>query len=136
MALHHINFHTAYRRPIFEHDLYDRMMRARFPDVLASRGILCPAWEIMPTHVHMVVEDFQDLPRGRVMQYLKGDTSRAFFATFPELRFDMLGGHLWAKGYFTVLITTHRQYIATVEYIRTNRQHADLPPPAPLEAVE
>ena len=84
----------------------------------------------------MIVEDFPDVPRPRIMQYVKGDTSRAFFATYPELRADLLGGHLRAKGYFVVRIITHRQYLATVEYIRTNRFRADLPPPVPLEAME
>ena len=136
VALHHVNFHTLGRRPIFEADVYDRMMRSCLTRVIAERGILCPVWELMPTHVHLIVEDFPDVPRPRIMQHLKGDTSRGFFATYPELRGDLLGGHLWAKGYFAVRIVTHRQYVATVEYIRTNREHADLPPPVPLEAVE
>jgi putative transposase len=136
MSLHHVNFHTLYNQPIFENDVYDQMMRACLRDVLRLRKILCPAWEIMTTHVHMIVEDFPDLPRGTIMKHVKGDTSRAFFATFPELRADLLGGHLWTKGYYAVRILTHRQFLETLQYVRTNRDRADLPPPMPLESVQ
>ena len=133
MALHHINFHTLYSTPIFSQDAYDHMMRGCLTAVLRERKILCPAWEIMPTHVHMIVEDFPDLTRPTIVKHVKGDTSRAFFVTYPEPRADLLGGHLWTKGYYAVRIITHRQFLATLHYIRTNRERADLPPPAPLE---
>ena len=132
MPLHHVNFHTLRNEPIFEADRRDQMMRQCVGDVLQERCILCPAWEIMPTHVHLIIEDFPDLSRSTILKHVKGDTSRAFFATFPELRVDLDGGRLWRRGYFAAVITTHRQYLATVEYIRTNRARAGLLPPAPL----
>ncbi len=117
MALHHVNFHTLYSKPIFEDDAYDSMMRACLHDILRERKLICLAWEIMPTHVHMIIEDFPDLPRPRIMQHVKGDTSRAFFATFPQLRADLLGGHLWTKGYSAVRIITYGQFLATLHYL-------------------
>ena len=94
------------------------------------------AWEVMPTHVHMLVADLPDSERGAIVHRVKGATSRAFFLAFPGLRADLLGGHLWSKGYFAVLVRTHQQFCATVRYIRANREHADLPPPEPLAAAE
>lgn len=135
MGLHHVNFHTVLGKPIFEQDHYDKMMRDSIAAVIKARQLLCPVWEVMPTHVHMIIEDFVDLPRFRIMQYLKGDTSRAFFATYPELRADLLGGHLWAKGYYAVSIVTYAQFNATVQYIRQNRQKAGLLPPSPLDVA-
>lgn len=135
MALYHVNFHTLYHKPIFEDGAYDGMMRACLPDVLRHREIICPAWEIMPTHVHMIVEDFADLPLWMVMKHIKGDTSRAFFAAFSELRPNLLNGHLWAKGYAAVGIVSHRQFLITLRYVRANRQRAGLPPGGPATAV-
>lgn len=132
MTLYHVNFHTLGRRPIFEDSAYDQMMRTCLPDVLRERRILCPVWEIMPTHVHMIVEDFADLPCATILKHAKGDTSRSFVAYFTELRADLLGGHLWAKGYYAVGIVTHKQFLATLQYVRTSRQRAELPPPVPL----
>ena len=132
MALYHANFHTLYSTPIFEHDAYDHMMRGCLREVIRTRRVICLAWEVMPTHVHMIVEDFADLPLSTIMKHVKGDTARAFFATFPHLRADLLGGHLWTKGYYAVGIVTHDQFLATLHYVRTNRARADLSPPVPL----
>jgi putative transposase len=136
VTLHHVNFHTLHGKPVFEHDPYDRMLRACLPEVLASRAILCAAWEIMPTHVHLIIEDFPDLMRSTIIKHIKGDTSRAFFRAFPELRPDLLGGHLWAKGYFAVPIVSHQQFKASVAYVRTNRNRAGLAPPMALTAID
>ena len=135
MALHHVNFHTWHGKPIFENEAYERMLRRCVPDVIAARGMLCPAWEIMSTHIHVVVEDFADLTLSAVLKHLKGDTSRAFFVAFPGLRADLGGGHLWQKGYYAVAILTHSQYLATLEYVRLNRVRVGLEPPAPLHYV-
>jgi len=135
MALYHVNFHTLGSRPIFELDVYDRMLRVCLPNVLDRRQIPRPVWEVMPTHVHMIVADFADLPCSTVMKHVKGDTARSFFTAFPELRADLLGGHLWTKGYYAVGIKTHQQFLATVRYIQSNRERADLPPPEPLQFI-
>jgi putative transposase len=135
MALHHVNFHTLLGSPVFADQVFDQMLRGCLADVLVARGILCLAWEVMPNHVHMIIEDFPDLPRSTILKHVKGDTSRAFFARFPEMRLDMRGGHLWKRGYYAVHIVTHRQYLATLHYVRNNRSHADLPLPQALGAV-
>jgi REP element-mobilizing transposase RayT len=133
MGLHHVNFHTVQNKPVFESDEYDGMMRATIKIVLRDRRILCLAWELMPTHLHAIVQDFDDFPRAMILQHLKGDTSRQFFRTYPGLREDLMGGHLWSKGYWATRITSHKQFRTTLDYVRTNRARADLPPPVPLQ---
>jgi putative transposase len=133
MGLHHVNFHTVQSKPVFEHDEYDAMMRTTIKTVLHERRILCLAWELMPTHLHAIVEDFDDFPRGLILQHLKGDTSRAFFRAYPELRTDLFGGHLWSKGYWATRIISHCQFCATLDYVRANRTRADLQPPVALQ---
>jgi len=133
MALYHVNFHTLYSKPIFEIDVYDQVMRACLRNVIRAHKLLCPAWEVMPTHVHMIVEDFADVPLPAIAKIVKGVTAHDFLASFPELRADLLGGHLWTKGYYAVGIVTHHQFLATLTYVRTNRERADLQPPVPLK---
>jgi putative transposase len=133
MALHHVNFHTVHSRPLFENDEYDSTMRVIIKAVLRERRIVCLAWELMPTHLHAIVEDFEDFPRGMILQFLKGDTSRAFFQAYPTLRGDLFGGHLWSKGYWATRIMSHSQLCATLDYVRTNRARAELAPPVTLQ---
>lgn len=136
MALYHVNFHTLYSKSIFEDGEYDTMMRGCLRDVLRVHKVICLAWELMPTHVHMIVQDFPDRPRGVIVKCVKGSTSHAFFAVFPDLRDDLLGGHLWTKGYYFAEIMSHQQFLVTLNYVRTNRARADLPPPAPLQLAQ
>jgi putative transposase len=133
MALYHINFHTVLGTPVFEHLAFDQAMREIFRAVLRRHQILCLAWEVMPTHVHLIFNDFPDQPRGRIVNLLKGATAHAFMRQFPDLRADLLGGHLWAKGYYWAQIESHRQFVTTLAYVRDNRAHADLPAPVPLQ---
>ena len=133
MPLYHVNFHTALNKPVFEDPDYDAMMREAVRTVLRERRILALAWELLLTHMHLIVQDFDDFPRGTILQFLKGDTARAFFRAYPHLRQDLLGGHLWAKGYWAACIISHRQFCITLEYVRANRTRADLPPPVPLQ---
>lgn len=131
--LHHVTFHTLYSKPIFEDAMYDHTMRQCLRDVILRRKILCPCWEVMPSHVHMIVAEFEDFPLPAVVNALKGATSHAFLKLYPALRADLLGGHLWTKGYYSVGIVTQRQFLSTLSYIRTNRVRAGLPPPTAPE---
>jgi REP element-mobilizing transposase RayT len=133
VALYHVNFHTLRSVPVFEQPEYAAMMRSCLRELLRRHRILCLAWELMPTHVHLIIEDFRDFSCSQIVGRIKGGTSHAFFQEHPFLREDFLGGHLWAKGYYSVLVAAHEQFCATLAYVRTNRERADLPPPVPLE---
>lgn len=130
VPVQHLNLHTLRGSPVFADEQVERIMRRCVEAVLCARAILCPVWELMPNHVHLIVEEFADLSRARIMQFVKGDTSRAFCRAFPEMWEDMLGGRLWRPGYYAAHIATHRQYLTTVEYIGHTRANAGLPPSA------
>jgi hypothetical protein len=51
----------------------------------------------------------------------------AVLAAAPELRAD-LGDHLWQEGYDWVEITSHRQLLAELGYVRANRTKSGLEP--------
>jgi REP element-mobilizing transposase RayT len=136
MALYRVNFHTLGSRPIFELPEWDATMRRLIAGSLERHDILCPAWEVMPTHIHMIVLDFADAPRSRLVRLVKGGTAHGFFLAYPFLRGDLRGGHLWTKGYYWTAIPSQRQYRATVQYIRDNRTTTGLEPPQALANSE
>jgi putative transposase len=132
MGLHHVNFHTAHNVPVFEDTAYDAMLRVVLQESLHRHRIVCLRWELLPTHIHLLIQDFPDFPLPKIVQRIKGGSAYAFFKAYPQLREDLFGGHLWAKGYYHVHIATNDQFWATLNYIKTNREHAGLPPPVAM----
>ena len=56
--------------------------------------------KVAPDHVHMFVSYRPQLAISKLVQYLKGKSSRKIQQEFPELRRKYWGKHLWAVGYF------------------------------------
>ncbi len=51
-------------------------------------------------HIHILVSCPPQLSPSKVMQYLKGRSSRLLQDEFPHLKTRYWGRHLWARGYF------------------------------------
>ena len=72
------------------------------------------AWCIMPTHVHVVVEQFDGHPLANVIQSWKSITSHAI--NKAEAR----KGPLWRREYFDRFMRSEEQFAWTVEYVECN----------------
>ena len=53
-------------------------------------------------HVHMLVSIDPSTSISKLVQYLKGKSSRKLQQEFPHLKKRYWGQHLWARGYFAV----------------------------------
>ena len=56
--------------------------------------------KVVSDHVHIYVSVLPYQSISKLVQYLKGKTSRKIQQEFPELRKRYWGKHLWAVGYF------------------------------------
>jgi putative transposase len=71
-------------------------------------------------HVHMLISCPPSLAVSKIVQYLKGRSSRLLQEEFPELKKKYWGQHLWGRGYFcstvgSVTEETIRKYIENQE---------------------
>ena len=71
-------------------------------------------------HIHLLVSCPPSLSVSKLVQQLKGKTSRTLQMEFKELRKRYWGRHLWASGYFcrsvgTVTRTNIKEYIENQE---------------------
>jgi putative transposase len=55
---------------------------------------------VSPDHIHMLLWAPPHLAPAKLVQYIKGGSSRKLQEEFPELRKRYWGPHLWARGYF------------------------------------
>jgi putative transposase len=51
-------------------------------------------------HVHLLVSYPPRLAVSKLVQYLKGKSSRKMLQEFTELKKQFWGQHIWARGYF------------------------------------
>ena len=59
-------------------------------------------WKVASDHVHMFVTYRPTQSISKVMQWLKGISSRVILSEFPHLRKQFWGRHFWARGYLAV----------------------------------
>ena len=86
-------------------------------DVAIVRGA------VSPDHIHMLLSAPADLSPAKLVQYIKGRSSRRIQDEFPEIRKRYWGQHLWARGYFCASSGT-----VTDEMIKAYIEQQDVPP--------
>jgi len=77
-------------------DLIRQSCEAR--DVVIVRGA------VSPDHIHMLLSAPAHLAPSKLVQFLKGRSSRRLQEEFPELRKRYWGQHMWARGYFCATV--------------------------------
>ena len=120
-AVYDIKYHliwiTKYRYKVLRgrvaeraRDLIRQSCQAR--DVVVVRGA------VSPDHVHMLVSVPPQMAPSKLVQYLKGRSSRRLQDEFEGLRKRYWGQHLWARGYFcaTVDEATIKRYIESQKW--------------------
>ena len=118
-TVYNITYHyvwvTKYRYHVLKGDI---ALRARdlIRQTCLSRGITILKGNVGTDHVHILVSCPPSLSPSKIMQYIKGRSSRMLQDEFPHLKKRYWGQHLWARGYFCATVGTVteemiRQYI-------------------------
>ena len=58
--------------------------------------------KVAPDHVHMFVSYRPQMALSKLIQYLKGTSSRILLQEFAHLRKQFWGRHFWARGYMAI----------------------------------
>jgi len=75
---------------------------------------------IEPDHIHMLIQFPPDVSLSKVVQRLKGGTSRMIRLEFPELKEFLWGDSFWADGYFAETVGIQDDEMIK-KYIRDQR---------------
>jgi putative transposase len=112
---YHLVWITKYRYKILKGRVAERA-RDLIRQTCEARGIVIVRGAVSGDHVHMLVSGTPELSPAKMVQYIKGRSSRRLQDEFPELRKRYWGQHLWARGYFCATVgavdeKTIREYI-------------------------
>ena len=116
-ALHsHLVFVTKYRRKVFT-DRHLTRMEEIMREVAAGFDVQVTEFNGESNHIHLLVSFPPKVALSRLVNSLKGVSSRRLRQEFPELRRHYWNGtHLWSASYFAgsvggAPISVLRQYI-------------------------
>ena len=116
---YHIIWVTKYRRKALGGNISKRL-RELIRQGCQARNIVIIQGNITKDHVHLLVSCPPSLAPSKIVQYLKGRSSRLLQEEFVELKKQFWGQHLWGRGYFCATVgsvdeETIRRYVETQE---------------------
>ena len=124
--MYHIVWGTKYRKKILREDVGYRL-REIIRQICNQEKIDILKGAIGPDHVHILLEIPPYTAVSRVVQHLKGESSRKLQMEFPQLKKQYWGQHLWAIGYFcaTTGVVTEGTIQKYIEEQGTKEEEAD-----------
>ena len=96
---YHIVWITKYRYPVLVGDIGQKTKEV-VQEVCANNQVEIIRGRVASSHVHVYVSVPSYLCISKLVQLIKGKSSRKIQQNFPELRKRYWGKHLWAVGYF------------------------------------
>ena len=136
---YHLIWITKYRYKVLRGRVAERV-RDLIRQSCEARGVAVIRGAVSPDHVHMLVTAPPQLAPSKLVQYLKGRSSRRLQDEFGELRKRYWGQHLWARGYFCATVgavdeETIKRYIESRNGMRTGKDSRLQRPPSLEPAV-
>ena len=96
---YHIVWKTKYRKPAITGQIAQRT-RELIHGLCQSNEVEILAGHVGKDHIHMLVSVPPHLSASKLVQYLKGNTSRKLQMEYKEINKQSWSKHLWARGYF------------------------------------
>jgi putative transposase len=97
----HLVWITKYRKPVLYGEEAQRL-RDMIRKICAELDVYIVAGNVRRDHVHMLLSYPPQLSISKIVQKIKGITSRKLLQESGRLRKEFWGQHLWARGYFVV----------------------------------
>jgi putative transposase len=100
---YHVVFCTKYRYRVLTGAMANRT-KELIKEICSANEIEIISGSMSPDHVHLLISVSPGLSISRVVQYIKGKSSRKLQQEFEQLRKRYWGQHLWVRGYFVVTV--------------------------------
>ena len=96
---YHLVWVTKYRYGILTGEIGHRV-RDLIRQICMTRDVVIIKGHVSPDHIHLLVSCPPHLSVSKLVQYVKGKSSRLLQQEYSQLRKRYWGQHLWARGYF------------------------------------
>src|SRR5680860_1403358 len=96
---YHFVWVPKYRKRVLCGSVAQRL-RELVREICKANDIEILSGSVSRDHVHLFVSAPPNISASKIMQYIKGKTSRKLLMEFKHLQKAFWGRHLWARGYF------------------------------------
>lgn len=117
---YHIVWCTKYRKAVLTGQA-ERYCRDILMGIAGEYHFCIEAVEIMPDHVHLLLDCKPQFYIPDMVKIMKGNTARKLFMAFPELKKELWGGHLWNPSYCVVTVSD-RSFDQVKQYVESQKQ--------------
>ena len=101
---YHLVWCTKYRKKVLK-DGIDIECKEMLQDLAAEYNFQILAMEVMPDHIHLLVDCRPQFYISDMIKIMKGNIARQMFLAHPELKKELWGGHLWNPSYCAVTVS-------------------------------
>ena len=119
---YHIVWCTKYRRKVLRGGA-DEDCKKLLQELAQEYSFCILAMEVMPDHVHVLVDAKPQFFISDMVKIMKGGIARRLFQLHPEMKEKLWGGHLWNPSYCVVTVSD-RSREQVERYILTQRDRA------------
>jgi len=113
---YHIVWITKYRFEVLTGEIGIRAKEI-IKQVCKEHSVEIITGHVRPEHVHLVLSIPPHISISKLMQYIKGRSGRKLSQEFEILRKRYYGGHVWARGYYSVT-SGHVTDEMIIEYVK------------------
>lgn len=99
-----------------------KRVRDLIREICASNYVEIISGSMSPDHVHILVSVPPNISISKLMQYVKGKSSRKIMSEFDHIKKKYWGQHIWARGYFVTTVG-HVNEQQVQEYIENQELH-------------
>jgi putative transposase len=96
---YHLVWITKYRKPVMRGDIADRA-RELIREICKAHDVEIVKGHISRDHVHLLVSVSPNVSVSKLVQAIKGKSSRKLMMEYKSLNRQFWGRHIWARGYF------------------------------------
>ncbi|HEY4307920.1 MAG TPA: IS200/IS605 family transposase [Pirellulales bacterium] len=96
---YHFVWITKYRKPLLV-DAVGVRLRELVREICRTNELEILEGSVSRDHVHVLLSCPPNVSPSKIMQYIKGKSSRKLLMEFRHLQKAFWGRHLWARGYF------------------------------------
>jgi putative transposase len=117
---YHIVWCTKYRKKVLSNGIDDDI-KGYLNELAKEYSFSILAMEVMPDHIHILVDCKPQFFPSDMIKILKGNTARWLFMKHPELKKQLWGGHLWNPSYCIVTVSD-RSFEQVKHYIDSQKE--------------